>query len=233
MASGFSQTPSPRLLAKRRDGRPERRFNSERSPSKSGDGACRARPLWSQLHSPPKEQGWGTAVGGQRPRTDLEGIVGRAARPPSAPVLQLHFRVQLLLVLLHDVREVRPPAALRVVIVSMATVWLGQEKRTWMGGPLQHTESHTPPPALPTLELRDVSVCLGENRSLWRGGNHRAHGELGWQREDQTRRSHSQVWIGAGRGPSWAPGRKEYTRENITFLGTGSLSNFVAGQRCK
>ena len=70
MPSGFSQTPSPRLLAKRRDGRPERRFNSERSPSKSGDGACRARPLWSQLHSPPTEQGWGTAgtaVGGAAP----------------------------------------------------------------------------------------------------------------------------------------------------------------------
>lgn len=83
--------------------------------------------------------------GGQRPRTDLEGIVGRAARPPPAPVLQLHFRVQLLLILLHDVREVRPPAALRVVLVSMATVWLGQEKRTWMEGRLQHTESHTLP----------------------------------------------------------------------------------------
>ena len=35
----------------------ERRFNSKRSPSKSGDCACQARPLWSQLHRPPKEQG--------------------------------------------------------------------------------------------------------------------------------------------------------------------------------
>lgn len=92
-----------------------------------------------------------------------------------------------------------------------------------------------PAPALPTLELRDVSVCLGENRSLWRGGTHspRAQGEPGWQREDQTRRSHSKSGQGTGRGPSWAPGRTEYTRENITFLGTGSLSNFVAGQRRK
>ena len=87
----------------------------------------------------------GLRWGGQRPRTDLEGIVGRAAWPPPAPVLQLHFRVQLLLILLHDVREVRPPAALRVVIVSMATVWLGQEKRTWMGGRLPtHGVPHPP-----------------------------------------------------------------------------------------
>ena len=99
----------------------------------------------------------GLRWGGQRPRTDLEGIVGRAARPPPAPVLQLHFRVQLLLILLHDVREVRPPAALRVVIVSMATVWLGQEKRTWMGGRLQHTESH--PPAL-LCPLSSSGMCL-------------------------------------------------------------------------
>lgn len=36
-------------------------------------------------------------------------------------------------------------------------------------------------------------MCLGENRSLRRGGNHspRAHGEPGWQREDQTGRSYS------------------------------------------
>lgn len=33
--------------------------------------------------------------------------------------------------------------------------------------------------------------------------------------------------------PLLGSGQKEYTRENITFLGTGSLSNFVAGQRCK
>ena len=41
-------------------------------------------------------------------------------------------------------------------------------------------------------------MCLGENHSLRRGGNHspRAHGEPGWQREDQTGRSYSK----SGRG---------------------------------
>lgn len=38
---------------------------------------------------------------------------------------------------------------------------------------------------------------------------------------------------GGRQRPSWAPGRTEYTWEDVTFSGTGSLFNLVAGQRLK
>ena len=134
---------SPRLLhpefwERGGTGDPERRLNSERSPCKSVGSACRARCLWRRPHGPAKGQGWATVgMAGRGPAplgTDLEGIVGRAAGPPPAPVLQLHLRVELLLVLLHDVRQVGPPAALRVVLVSVATVRLGRRRGCrWRG----------------------------------------------------------------------------------------------------
>ena len=67
--------------------------------------------------------------------TDLEGVVGCAARPPPAPVLQLRLGAELLLVLLHDVGQVGAPATLRVVLVSVAAVRLGAESRGHRGAP--------------------------------------------------------------------------------------------------
>lgn len=50
----------------------------------------------------------------------LESIVGVDAAP--AALLQLHLWVKIFLVLLHDVREVGPPAALCVILLTVAVV---------------------------------------------------------------------------------------------------------------
>lgn len=50
----------------------------------------------------------------------LKGVV-RVNTAPAA-LLQLHLRVEILLVLLHDVRQVRASTALRVVLVAVAVV---------------------------------------------------------------------------------------------------------------
>ena len=50
----------------------------------------------------------------------LKSVV-RVYTPPTA-LLQLHLRVKVLLVLLHDVGQVRAPAALRVVLLAVAVV---------------------------------------------------------------------------------------------------------------
>ena len=54
----------------------------------------------------------------------LRGYLERAVGVDAAPAafLQLHLRVQVLLVLLHDVGQVGPPAALRVVVLAVAVV---------------------------------------------------------------------------------------------------------------
>lgn len=50
----------------------------------------------------------------------LKSVVRVYAAP--AALLQLHLRVKILLVLLHDVRQVRAPAALCVVLLTVAVV---------------------------------------------------------------------------------------------------------------
>lgn len=50
----------------------------------------------------------------------LKSVVRVYAAP--AALLQLHLRVKILLVLLHDVRQVRAPAALCVVLLAVAVV---------------------------------------------------------------------------------------------------------------
>lgn len=53
----------------------------------------------------------------------LKGVV-RVNTAPAA-LLQLHLRVEILLVLLHDVRQVRASTALRVVLLAVAVVVMG------------------------------------------------------------------------------------------------------------
>lgn len=53
----------------------------------------------------------------------LKGVV-RVNTAPAA-LLELHLRVEILLVLLHDVRQVRASTALRVVLLAVAVVVMG------------------------------------------------------------------------------------------------------------
>lgn len=52
----------------------------------------------------------------------LKSVV-RVNTAPAA-LLQLHLRVELFFILLHDVRQVRTPAALRVVLFTVAVVMM-------------------------------------------------------------------------------------------------------------
>lgn len=113
--------------------------------------------------------------------TDLEGAVGRAAGPPPAALLQLHLRAQLLLVLLHDVREVGPPAALRVVLLTMAAVRLGAGRGHRWASPEREPR---PPQALraaPPCPARRARVRATHCAARARGVN--AHALC--QREDR------------------------------------------------
>lgn len=113
---------------------------------------------------------WGRRGGAWRPGTDLEGTAGRTAGPPPGRVLQLHLRAQFFLVFLHDVREVGPPAALRVVLVSMATVWLGRRRGCRWRGSSSTREYPGPLLAGPPLlcPLLSSESCLG----VWVRGAH-------------------------------------------------------------
>lgn len=100
-----------------------------------------------------------------------------------------------------------------------------------MEGRLQHMESHTFPCSAHSRAQGRVWV-----RTAHSGGEGITVPELMGSRDGRERTRPGIPTPSPDRGrqrPSWALGRTEYTWEDVTFLGTGSLFNLVAGQRLK
>lgn len=70
----------------------------------------------------------GALVGAPSPHLEC-AVRGEAEAPPAA--LLQHLRVELLLILLQDVRQVRATAALRVVLIPRAVVSLAQRGKPY------------------------------------------------------------------------------------------------------
>lgn len=137
--------------------------------------------------------------GASVPATDLESAVGRAAGPPPAPILQLHLRAQLFLVLLHDVREVGPPAALRVVLLTMATVRLGAGRGDTVGIARRVRSPRGSACCPPTP--RKMRPCVSVTRCDARTQGVTVHTLVSWAAEGGPAVNRRRAWA-AGRGAS-------------------------------